>query len=64
MSVIDNQSVDELEDEHSNETLSGDNGGYYNISEVAKFINIEELHRVISEKNAGDIKPFLTEYKV
>lgn len=64
MSVIDNQSVEELEDEHSNEALSGDNGGYYNISEVTKFINIEELHRVISEKNAGAIKPFLTEYKV
>lgn len=64
MSVIDNQSLEELEEEHSNEALSTDDGGYYNISEVTLFIKIEELQRVISEKNTGEIKPFLSEYKV
>lgn len=64
MSVIDNQSLEELEQEHSNEALSADDGGYYNISEVTLFIKIEELQRVISEKNTGEIKPFLSEYKV
>ena len=64
MSVIDNQSLEELEEEHSNEALSADDGGYYNISQVTMFIKTEELQRVISEKNTGEIKPFLSEYKV
>ena len=61
---IDNQSLEELEEEHSNEALSADDGGYYNISEVTMFIKIDELQRVISDKNTGEIKPFLSEYKV
>ena len=64
MFVIDNQSLEELEEEHSNEALSADDGGYYNISQVTMFIKTEELQRVISEKNTGEIKPFLSEYKV
>lgn len=64
LSVIDNPSLEELEEEHSTEALSADDGGYYNISEVTMFIKIEELQRVISEKNTGEIKPFLSEYKV
>nr|XP_022303306.1 receptor-type tyrosine-protein phosphatase mu-like [Crassostrea virginica] len=59
----DNQSLEELEEEHSNEALSADDGGYYNISQVTMFIKTEELQRVISEKNTGEIKPFLSEYK-
>ena len=56
--------MEELEEEHSNEALSADDGGYYNISQVTMFIKTEELQRVISEKNTGEIKPFLSEYKV
>ena len=54
----------ELEEEHSNEALSADDEGYYNISKVIMLMKIEELQRVISEKNTGEIKPFLSEYKV
>lgn len=62
--VLENQSIDELEDEHTNEALSGDDGGYYNTTELTTYIRIEDLQHVITEKNTGVNKTFVSEYKV
>lgn len=62
--VLEDQSIDELEDEPTNESLSGDDGGYYNTTELTTYIRIEDLQHVITEKNTGVNKTFVAEYKV
>lgn len=39
-------------------------GGYYNTKELATFIRVEDLQRVIQEKSNGESNVFLSEYKV
>lgn len=44
--------------------MTADDGGYYNITELNTFIHIEDLQRVIHEKNTGEENVFQSEYKV
>lgn len=53
-----------LSGEFTNETTTDDNGGYYNTTELAKFIRVENLQRVIREKSNDESNVFLSEYKV
>lgn len=61
--VLEN-SLERSQEEHSNEALSGDDGGYYNTAEIVTYIKTEDLHRVILEKNTKENNAFLDEYKV
>lgn len=47
-----------------NEALTRDDGGYYNTTEFNTVIRVEDLHRVVSDKNAGENGIFQSEYKV
>lgn len=53
-----------LSGEFTNETTTDDNGGYYNTTELATFIRVENLQRVIREKSNDESNVFLSEYKV
>lgn len=53
-----------LSGEFTNETTTDDNGGYYNTKELATFIRVEDLQRVLQEKSNGESNVFLSEYKV
>lgn len=50
--------------EYMNHTLTEDDGGYYNTAEVNTVIRVEDLQRVISEKNTGENNMFQSEYRV
>eukprot|EP00105_Crassostrea_gigas_P032687 XP_011455797.2 PREDICTED: receptor-type tyrosine-protein phosphatase alpha-like [Crassostrea gigas] len=52
-----------LSGEFTNETTTDDNGGYYNTKELATFIRVEDLQRVLQEKSNGESNVFLSEYK-
>lgn len=38
-----------------NESLTGDDGGYYDTTEFNTVIHVEDLQRDVSDKNAGEI---------
>lgn len=44
--------------------MIGDDGTYYNTSELNIAIRVDDLQRVISEKSIGEDKAFQSEYKV
>lgn len=44
--------------------MIGDNGTYYNTEGLNIAIRVDDLQRVISEKNIGENKAFQSEYKV
>lgn len=50
--------------EFENETVIGDNGTYYNTTELSIAIRVDDLQCVISEKSIGENKAFLSEFKV
>lgn len=49
--------------EFVNEAVIGDDGTYYNTSELNITIRVDDLQRVISEKSIGEDKAFQSEYK-
>lgn len=51
-------------DEYMNVTMTADDGGYYNTTELNTFIQIADLQRVIQEKGTGENNVFQSEYKV
>lgn len=44
--------------------MIGDNGTYYNTTELSIAIRVDDLQCVISEKSIGENKAFLSEFKV
>lgn len=44
--------------------MIGDNGTYYNTTELSIAIRVDDLQCVISEKSIGENKGFLSEFKV
>lgn len=40
---------------YMNESLTGDDGGYYDTTEFNTVIRVEDLQRDVSDKNAGEI---------
>nr|XP_022304830.1 receptor-type tyrosine-protein phosphatase alpha-like isoform X2 [Crassostrea virginica] len=60
---ISDNSLERFQEEHTNEALSRDDGGYYNTAEITTYIRTQDLHRVILEKNKKENNVYLDEYK-
>lgn len=61
--VVNNPEL-ETPGEHLNETMIGDDGGYYNADMFTTDIRFDDLRHVISEKSKGKNSIFHCEYKV
>lgn len=59
-----NNSTQETAEGHCNESMLGDDGGYYNTDMLSTDIRINDLRHVISEKSKGENSIFHSEYKV
>lgn len=50
--------------EYINVTMTVDDEGYYNTTELNTFIEVDDLQKVIQEKGNGENNVFQSEYKV